>query len=237
MLAYVSTKERILNYIKENKVNVGDRLPPESELCKILGISRLTLREAINTLKNEGIINSIQGKGTFISNDVENIANTLNNNLGISEMITYSGHKPGVGHFEKQLVKAIKSVAEKIMVKEGADILVLKRIRTADGIPVVYSMDYLVPKFSANLLAVTDESFSLYDFLEQECNVAIGTGIAQILPVNAERWLADMLKINEGEPVQLIKSVIPDVHGEPLMYSEEYFKSGCFKLMINRRRS
>ncbi len=237
MLAYVTTKDRILNYIKKNKVNIGDRLPPESELCKILGISRLTLREAINALKNEGMINSIQGKGTFVSGNIDNIANTLNSNLGISEMIISSGHKPGVNHFEKELVKADENIAEKIGVEEGADVLVLKRIRTADDKAVVYSMDYFVPKMSAQFLGVTDENVSIYSFMEDVCGLKIGSGIAEILPVVAEKWLAEMLEINVGEPVLMIKQVVTDIHGEPLLYAEEYLRSDCFKLLINRRRS
>ena len=142
MLAYITTKEQIISYIKKNNLKVGDRLPTENELSKILGISRLTLREAINALKNDGIINSIQGRGTFLSCNIENIANTLNNNLGISEMIIASGYKPGVNHFEKKLVKADRNIVNKIRVTEGTDLLVLKRIRTADDKPVVYSMDY-----------------------------------------------------------------------------------------------
>jgi len=237
MLAYVTTKERILNYIKKNKVNIGDRLPPESELCKILGISRLTLREAINALKNEGMINSIQGKGTFVSGNIDNIANTLNNNLGISEMIRSSGHEPGVNHFEKKLVKADKNIAEKISVEEGADVLVLKRIRTADDKAVVYSMDYFVPKLSAQFLGVMDENVSIYSFMEDVCGLKIGSGIAEILPVAAEEWLAEMLEIKEGEPVLMIKQVVTDIYGDPLLYAEEYLRSDCFNLLINRRRS
>lgn len=236
MLAYVSTKERIINYIKKNKLDVGDKLPTENELSKILGISRLTLREAVNALKNEGLINSIQGKGTFISGSIDNIANTLNNNLGISEMIIASGYKPGVNRFEKKLVKADKSIAKRVGVEEGADVLVLKRIRTADDKPVVYSMDYLVPALSAQFLSITDENISIYSFLEEECGHQVGSGMAEIQPVAAEEWLAEMLNIDKGAPVLMIKQVVADVHGEPLIYAVEYLRSDCFKLLINRRR-
>ena len=149
MLAYISTKEKIISYIKKNKLKVGDRLPSENELANLLGISRLTLREAINALKNEGIINSVQGRGTFLSGSIDNIANTLNNNLGISEMIIASGYEPGVMHFEKELVKAEGDVTVKLNIGEGTDVLVLKRIRTADGKPVVYSKTIFLQTFSS----------------------------------------------------------------------------------------
>ena len=236
MLAYISTKEKFINYIKKNELKVGDQLPSESELSKILGISRLTLRETFNALKNDGLINSIQGKGTFLSGDVNNIPNTLNNNLGISEMIIASGYKPGVSHFEKKLVKAEPSFATKIGVKEGTDILVLKRIRTADGKPVVYSQDYFVPRLSTQFLGIEDENVSIYDFLETSCGLSIGTGFAEILPVLAEDWLAEWLEIATGQPVQMIKQVVTDSSGKPLIYAEEYLRAECFKLLINRRR-
>ena len=236
MLAYISTKEKFINYIKKNELKVGDRLPSESELSKILGISRLTLRETFNALKNDGLINSIQGKGTFLLGDVNNIPNTLNHNLGISEMIIASGYKPGVSHFEKKLVKAEPSFAAKIGVKEGTDILVLKRIRTADDKPVVYSQDYFVPRLSAQFLGIEDENVSIYDFLETSCGLSIGTGFAEILPVLAEDWLAEWLEISPGQPVQMIKQVVTDSRGKPLIYAEEYLRAECFKLLINRRR-
>ena len=237
MLAYITTKEKIVNYIKKNHLQVGDRLPSENELSEILGISRLTLREAINTFKNEGIINSVQGKGTFISGNIENIANTLNNNLGISEMIIASGYKPGVNHFEKKLVKAESEVAKKLRVKEGTDLLVLKRIRTADDKPVVYSKDYFSPKLSSQFLGIQDENVSIYDFLETQCGINIGTGVAEIMPVVAESRLAEMLGVKEGEPLLMIKQVITDSYGELLIYAEEYLRADCFKLIINRRRA
>jgi GntR family transcriptional regulator len=236
MLAYVLAKEQLINYIKKNELQIGDRLPSESELSKILGISRLTLREAFNALKSDGLINSIQGKGTFLSGDVENIANTLNNNLGISEMIIASGYKPGVSHFEKELVKATPDFASRIGVEEGTDILVLKRIRTADGKPVVYSRDYFVPRLSAQFLEINDENVSIYEFLETKCGLSIGTGFAEILPVTAEDWLAEWLEIPKGQSVLMIKQVVTDTQGEPLLYAEEYLRADCFKLLINRRR-
>ncbi len=51
------------------------------------------------------------------------------------------------------------------------------------------------------------------------------------------KWLADMLEIKVGEPVLKVKQVVTDIHGEPLLYAEEYLRSDCFKLLINRRRS
>ena len=236
-LAYVSTMQKLINYIKKNGMKAGDRLPSEMELSEILGVSRLTLREAVNALKHEGIVNSIQGKGTFVSCCIDSISNTINNNMGISEMIMASGYQPGVSHFEKKLVRADKNVAEKLRITEGADVLVLKRIRTADDKPVVYSMDYMAPSLSAEFLAITDENVSLYEFIEDVCAVKLGMGLAEIIPCLAEPWLAEMLDIKTGDPVLMIKQTVHDIQGTPLLYAEEYLRPDSFKFIINRRRT
>jgi GntR family transcriptional regulator len=237
MLAYVETRQKIINYIKKNNLKVSDRLPSEKELSEFLGIGRLTLREAVNALKNEGIITSIQGKGTYIACNVDNISNTMNNNLGITEMIVASGYKPGVSHFEKKLLVADKCVADRLRIKAGTDVLVLKRIRTADGKPVVYSMDYMAPRLSAEFLSITDENVSIYEFLEEKCRVKIGMGIAEIVPYSAEDWLAQMLDIEIGTPLLVLKQIVNDMHGSPIIYAKEYVRPDSFKLLIYRRRA
>jgi DNA-binding GntR family transcriptional regulator len=73
--------------------------------------------------------------------------------------------------------------------------------------------------------------------MEDVCGLKIGSGIAEIQPIVSEKWLADMLEINAGDPVLMIKQVVSDKHGEPLLYAEEYLRPDCFKLLINRRRS
>ena len=105
-----------------------DRLPAETELAEILGISRLTLREAMNALKQEGVISSIQGKGTFVSFDYYYIANFLNLNKSVTEMIEDRGYTCSTSLFQKKLVKADKDVADDLWLQEGSDVLVLSLI-------------------------------------------------------------------------------------------------------------
>ena len=136
MLAYVSAKKQIIQFIKNKSFRAGDRLPTEVELSEQLDISRLTLREALNALKNEGLIHAVQGRGTFLACDFTQIADSLNINTSVSEMIEAAGYRPGVASFKKELVKADAVVAERLQVTEGTDVLMCARIRLADDEPV-----------------------------------------------------------------------------------------------------
>ena len=119
MLAYENVKAGILEYIKNNHLKSGDQLPTEKELSEYLEVGRLSLREGLNALKSEGIILSVRGKGTFVACSSDHIADTLNVNSSVTDMIRCSGYEPGSIYFEKQIVKADRAVSEALMVDEG----------------------------------------------------------------------------------------------------------------------
>lgn len=214
----------------------GDRFPAETELAEILGISRLTLREAMNALKQEGVISAIQGKGTFVSFDYHYIPNFLNLNKSVTEMIVDNGYTCSTSLFQKKLVKAGQDAAEGLDIPEGSDVLVCERIRLADGVPVVYSFDHLGAQLASHFLEITDMEFSLYNFVEEKCGIEIGLCMTEILPVAADENLAEKLEVSLHTPLLKFKVRVQDVYCNPLIYAEEYLRADKFKFIANRRR-
>ena len=236
MHAYRDSGKKLFQYITENKLKRGDRLPAETELAELLGISRLTLREAMNALKQEGVISAIQGKGTFVTFDYRYMANFLNLNKSVTEMIEDSGYTCGTSLFLKKLVKAEKEVAEYLGLPEGSDVLVCERIRLADETPVVYSFDYLAPQLASRFLEITDMEISLYSFVEEKCNIEIGQCMTEILPVIAEENLSEKLEVPVNTPLLKFLVRVQDVYGNPIIYASEYLRADKFKFIANRRR-
>lgn len=238
MDTYSAVRQNIIKYIKENKLKIGDKLPNENEFSEYLGISRMTLRETMNALRQEGLIHSVQGKGTYVSCSLEQIYNTLNINSSITEMIAMSGYKPGVKHFEKELFKANDVIAERLEIKVNSDVVVCRRVRTADDKPVVYSIDYFAPMLTPAFLSVTDADISLYEFMEKNCQIKLGIGYAEIIPVVCNNELEEIFEkdIKMGEPLLQVRQITRDIKGIPLIYTEEYLRSDQFKFYINRRR-
>lgn len=236
MPSYILAKKKIVQYIKENDFKSGDRLDSEEALSKRLGISRLLLREAMNTLKNDGIVYSIQGKGTFVAGDADHISNTLNFNTSISEMIESVGCVPGVKAFSKELRKTDEMLAKRFNMAEGSDILLLSRVRTADGKPVVHSTDYIAPVLTGHLMHVVDENFSLYDFIENYCHIPIRTSEAEIFPAVCSKEMAELLDYKIGAPLLGLHQLVMNISGEPLIWAEEYLRPDCFRFYINRNR-
>ena len=237
MLAYINAKEKILEYIREHKLSNGDRLPTEAEFAEILGIGRLSLREALNALKNEGIILSVQGRGTFVACDIENISDSLNFNYSVTDMIRGSGYEPGCSEFSKDLVKAPDHVCMALSVPNGSEIPLCSRVRTADGVPVVLTRDYMSPSLAAAFLGLKDSETSLYLYIENSSNYSIGGSSAELTPVLANAETARLLKIKEGTPLLKIEAIVNDIYGTPIIFAEEYFRADKFKFRVTRGKT
>lgn len=236
MLAYVSAKSKVLQHIKSRNLQAGDRLPTETEMSELLDISRLTLREALNALKSEGVVHSVQGKGTFVACDFDHISDSLNMNYSVTEMIVAAGYQPGVGSFEKTLIKADECIAKRLNIQTGTDVLMCARLRLADGEPVVYSRDYLAPRLASEFLGVTDEETSLYAFIEETCHIRLGICLTELIPAVADERLSGMLNVPIGSPLMKLRADVNDVFGNPLIYANEYFRPDKFKFTVSRGR-
>jgi GntR family transcriptional regulator len=236
MSTYQAIRESLIDFIKENKYEIGDKIPSEDELARLLHVSRVTLREAIRQLREEGFLYSRRGSGTFLSGNVREIAGTLDVNSGLTRMITETGFKPGVTEFETELIDASRELAQKLRVKEGCGIVVLKRVRTANDRPVVYSLDYLSPGVATIFLSVNEKIMSLFKLIE-DSGIRFGNSFAEISPQNCSEELAKKLSYKEGAPILALKQVLVDQKGSPLFYGEDYFKPDCFVFSINRRRN
>ena len=140
---YLVTKEEILNYIQTYGQKNGAKLPPEKELTKKLDISRGTLRKAMRLLEEGGFIRRKQGIGTIICRNKYIINSTHDINEGVSEMIQGKGMIPGSLNATIKEIRASKKLAEQLDLDIGNPVASLARIRTADGIPVTYTEDYL----------------------------------------------------------------------------------------------
>jgi GntR family transcriptional regulator len=199
-------------------------------------VSRVTLREAIRQLREDGFIYSRRGSGTYISGHVKNIAGTLDVNNGLTRTLTKAGLKPGVADYESELIHAPQWLADKLRVKKGCGIVLLKRVRTANDKPVVFSQDYLSPRVATVFLSLDRKIVSLFEMIEQS-GMTIGNSFAELSPENCSKELARKLSYQAGGPILALKQVIVDHKGSPLFYGEDYFRPDCFVFSINRKRN
>lgn len=213
----------------------GSQLPTEAELCEMLGVSRTVVREALRVLEDDGLVARRHGVGTFVRNHP--ILKNLNFNFGITEMIESAGSRPGTSHLAIQKENADAEKADQLRVPLGSPLITVERVRTADGRPVVYSLDTVTEAlvqqagFDPQLLLTE----SIYNILQSSLGQVVEYGIARLLPVAAPAQVTEKLKLPAHALTLYIVQTDYSSGDEPLIYSCEYHLPDAFDFMVWRR--
>jgi GntR family transcriptional regulator len=230
-------RQRLRILISTGLYPPGSRLPNEEELSETLGVSRTTLREALQALAEEGLILRRHGQGTFVNRHPQQVQGSLDRNLDISELIRASGHLPGTRDVVIQTMPASPHVATQLSLAPADEVLAIERVRLADQRPVVFSIDFLPMALVQTVnYELTDlYSDSLYDFLIQRLGLTIHHGLAQLRPVLAEVWLAQKLGLSPGVPLLYIEQVDYTLEQRPVLFSQGYHVPDAFEFVLYRR--
>lgn len=211
------------------------RLPSEPELASMLGASRATIRQALAQLAIDGLIVRKHGVGTFVNQHIQSIQTRLEEVWDFAEMIRLSGHTPSTQHLELNLGPASPEVARKLALEPEAELLTTANIFLADGLPVIYCLDFI----PAHLVkqAYRDEELHgpVYTFLKKRCGQRVDHNITEILPVVADHRLSELLDCPAGTPLHYFAEVGFNNHNTPILYSEEYYRPEFFSFTVIRK--
>lgn len=233
---YIIVKNEIEESLTRGKFDAGHRLPSEHELAKKYRVSRMTVREALRALEEEGLVARKQGVGTFVKASSQKIKSILGINYGVTEMITNMGFHPGTKEINIEEVFADSHMAKTLNIHEGSKIITIQRVRTADDIPVVYTLDMIPVSVLSDINEIRTLGESLYDFLERKCHIFLSSSMARLFPTKATRKLAKKLNVKVNSPLFLLEQLDTDEAGHPVVFSREYFVSDYFDFVISRRR-
>lgn len=221
--------------IAQGTFRPGSQLPTEAGLCEMLGVSRTVVREALRVLEEDGLVARRHGVGTFVRDHP--ILKNLNFNFGITEMIESAGLVSGTSYFAIQSETADQEKAEQLRVDPGTPLVTVQRVRTADGRPVVYSLDTLPESllkragFDPQLLLTQ----SIYNILQTSLGQVIEYGIARLLPVVAPDYVVEKLRLPINALTLYIVQTDYSPDDVPLVYSQEYHLPDAFDFIVWRR--
>ena len=228
-------QQELRQAILQGTYRPGSQLPTEAELCELLGVSRTVVREALRVLEDDGLVARRHGIGTFVRNHP--ILKNLNFNFGITEMIESAGLRPGTSHLAIHTAGADGERAEQLHVPLGTPLLTVERVRTADGRPVVYSLDTITEglRLRAGFDPQRLRSESIYQLLQSALGAVIEYGVARLQPVAAPVGVAEKLGLAAQALTLSIVQTDYSADDEPLVYSCEYHLPDAFDFIVWRR--
>jgi len=203
---YYQLKKQILFLIENATIKEGELLPPENELCKMLNISRPTIRQAFTELVNEGYLNRHKGKGTFVSSPTVNDRFFSKLNSFYDEMVE-KGYHPKTLVVKAEKIDGPHEANERLALPLDAPLIYLSRVRSVDTTPLVYVETFLPYNEYERLLEVDFTENSLYDSLEKLYGIRVSSVRREFVAVNARPKEAELLRIARNNALIQVKTV------------------------------
>ena len=232
---YTAVRDELSHMIDAGEYPPGSQLPAEEELAKTLGVSRGILREALRELERDSVVTRRQGVGTFVNEPYKVLKSELSVNLGVTEIVESNGLVAGSSSVSVSREAADQRLSEKLRLKVGEGVFRIARVRTADGRPVVYSLDYVPETVACINLSTGPSNVSLYQLLEDEGR-PVREGEAHVVPTKAGYDIGRILEINPDTIMLMIEQVDYDAKGDPVMFSQEFHLRQAFMFTVHRMR-
>ncbi len=225
---YIEMHNKMRHMIVSNEWKKGEKIPSERALAEAFGVSRMTARQAVSSLVEEGLLERRRGAGTFVASD--KVREKLSGIPSFTETIEQLGKQPSstlVSYYSK---RASESEAEKLQLGPGEAVLVMERIRYADGEPICFEVATLpqriVEKFSKEQL-----TRHLYRTLSEE-----GFEVARAEQTISATWasekVADLLHIKREAPILRLRQVSYTQNNEPFEYVRAQYVGARYEFFL-----
>ncbi|HHY81384.1 MAG TPA: GntR family transcriptional regulator [Clostridiales bacterium] len=218
---YEKLTEILINLIKDGTYKEGSRLPSERELCRQYGVSRTTVRQALQELSNSGYIKSIQGKGTFVSSPP--IRQELLTIYSFDEDMRRLGKTPKTEVLDFVVIAATAKMAELFQISADAPVYRISRLRSADGEPMLMETNYLPAYRFEGLNEEMIQGKSLYGIMLEKYKLTLTHAEETFSPVllrtmeaklldtqpNALGMMVERISYENSRAVEYSKSLSP----------------------------
>jgi GntR family transcriptional regulator len=220
------TRERVLDLVET--LSVGDSIPSERQLSQALGISRLTLRAALDELVREGRLTRRRGSGTFVAEP------KVAKGMGISsfsEDMRERGLTPASRTLELQVVPAGARLGRILHVSPAEPVIVAKRLRLADGEPMAIELLHVRAALLPGLSAADLETDSFYDLLSARYGIEIVGGEQTVEPTVTDDEESETLGVPLHSPALLFERVTRSPSGEIVEFTVSVYRGDRYRIV------
>ena len=236
---WAQTADYVREHIATGDYLEGMRLPPERELCLTLNVSRVTLRKALMSLVEEGVLSASHGRGWYVATgaQAEPAAGDWPNSL---ESFTETAARMGLVSdsivIDQRISPASLDEAEELAVAPGTPLLRLGRVRRLDGVPIAIDHTRLPAALIPGGDHIDFTTASLYAVLD-ECGTDITRSEATIEARDADEVIAGHLGIDAGRPILVMRQLSVDARDRPVLISTIEYSGDRYRLRTVFTRS
>ncbi len=224
---YYQLKEIIRDMIEKDELGVGQAIPPERELCERYGVSRMTARQAVMELVNEGLLYRVQGLGTFVAE--EKVRQSTGRLTSFTQDMRERGMEVSSTVVGVREEDAGPVVARLLRIDPGDRIVRVRRVRNADGKPMALETSHLLYDVGKAILGVDLAGRSLYEEL-RGAGVRIAGAEQSYEAVLVNDSESEHLGVPVGSPAMLMERVTFDAQDRPFEYVKSVYRGDRYRV-------
>jgi len=224
---YEQLKLALLTRIRSEDLTPGEALPSEVALGERYGVSRITVRQALRALADEGFISRQQGRGTFVL--PQKLEYRISQLGAMHSDLKAQGIESSVKVLEYETVPAPHKAAQKLEVNEGFSLLFIRRLLLIDNEPIAILSGYYNFGEGITITRQELEETPLFRLLESKYGISLhrfSVNIEATLPWDEE---IELLGITPGIPMLLLETLVWDQEGRPIILLKNSYRGDRYK--------
>jgi GntR family transcriptional regulator len=231
---YAQVENVIIDRISDGSLPPGTRLPSEDDLVQEYTVSRTTIRAAIQSLVQRGLVEIRRGKGTFVTQP--KITQELTELTGFVEDMQALGRHAKAKLLDQRVVAANQVVARQLALSQGTPVVRIQRIRLADAIPLSFDETYLPKQLGDKVMADNLETEPIFSLLEQKYRTPLVEAEYRLEAVCADPTVATALRIDVGSPIFLIERTSYSIGHRPVDYEKLHYRGDQIRFVTRLMR-
>ncbi len=228
---YFQLEQIIKSKIITGEYMPGEQIPTEKEICETYRVSSITARQAILNLVNEGLLIRMQGKGTFVTEEIENI-NTLQLSGSINDLIADGLKTQEVKVLGIYRVKPPKKVSKILRIKEDTDVIQVKRTRNANNSPVSYIINYLPLETGVKIKEEDLQKYPMLQILRDQVGIPLSGAMQYIEAIIADYDIASALSVSITSPILYIETLVFEKRKKPVEFVQTFIRPDRYKYSV-----
>jgi GntR family transcriptional regulator len=231
---YHQIEQLLRRQIESGELNPGDGLS-ERELSESFGVSRMTARQALRALREDGLLHSERGRGTFVTEPKLNVQ--TQQLLGFTEDMRRRGLKAGSRIIRFSRFKPDEALRRQLHLENEAEVWEISRLRLADRIPMACETGFVPVDLCPQLKRAEVERGSLYRLLEEGYDIRISRADEILTAACATRDEAELLSIKPRAPVLVVQRTVYATDGTPVEVVRSVYRGDRYQAAIQLKRS
>lgn len=232
----IQVRDGLLEIVAERGLQPGDQLPTEAEVGALFGVSRSTVREALQLLERDGLIRTEHGRGRFLGPAAAlRVERPIDHFESVTEMLTGLGYEPTSIVLSVEESAPSAAEADALGLDDAARVIRLTRLRLGDGRPLLYTVDTVPRDCLPGPLRHRDWSGSLTDALALHGH-AVDSSMARIRAAELPAGVVDRHGLAGLGPWLLVEETCVSLASRRVLFAQDYHRGSDIAFHVVRRR-